>query len=176
MRIVFMGTPEFAVPALEGLISNGYGVVAVYTQPDKAAGRGRVLVESPMKKAAARHNLKVLQPVNLKSAETRAQLAELKPDAIVVAAFGQILPPSVLEIPPFGCINVHPSLLPKYRGVAPVPAAILNSEEFTGVSIMVAPVTKLVPDRLVIRMPDAFMPVAGVMAVTVGEGILLTVM
>ena len=136
MRIVFMGTPEFAVLPLESLISNGYEVVAVYTQPDKAAGRGRVVEESPVKKAALRLNLNVLQPANLKSAETRTHLAELKPDAIVVAAFGQILPQSVLEIPPFGCINIHPSLLPKYRGVAPVPAAILNGDEFTGVSIM----------------------------------------
>jgi methionyl-tRNA formyltransferase len=131
-----MGTPEFAVPSLEGLISTGYEVVAVYTQPDKAAGRGRVVEESPVKKAALRHNLNVFQPINMKSAETRAQLADLKPDAIVVAAYGQILPPSVLEIPPFGCINIHPSLLPKYRGVAPVPAAILNGDEFIGVSIM----------------------------------------
>jgi len=131
-----MGTPEFAVPSLAGLINNGYEVVAVYTQPDKAAGRGRVMEESPVKKAALRNNLNVLQPVNLKSVETKTQLAELKPDAIVVAAFGQILPPSDLEIPPFGCLNIHPSLLPKYRGVAPVPAAILNGDEFTGVSIM----------------------------------------
>jgi len=136
MRIVFMGTPEFAVPALEALLNHGYEVAAVYTQPDAAAGRGRVLEESPVKKAALRHNLQVFQPVNMKSAETRAQLAELKPDAIVVAAFGQILPQSILDIPPFGCINIHPSLLPKSRGVAPVPAAILNGDEFTGVSIM----------------------------------------
>ena len=136
MRIVFMGTPEFAVPSLEGLISNGYEVVAVYTQPDKAAGRGRVLEESTVKKMALRYNLNVLQPLNMKSAETRAQLAELRPDTIIVAAYGQILPQSVLEIPPFGCINIHSSLLPKYRGVAPVPAAILNGDEWTGVSIM----------------------------------------
>ena len=136
MRIIFMGTPEFAVPALERLIASGYEVAAVYTQPDKAAGRGRVMEEPPVKKAALRHNLTVLQPENFKSAETKRQLLELKPDTIVVAAFGQILPRSVLEIPAFGCINIHPSLLPKYRGVAPVPAAILNGEEFTGVSIM----------------------------------------
>jgi methionyl-tRNA formyltransferase len=92
--------------------------------------------ESAVKKAALRLNLNVLQPANLKSAEVRIRLVELKPDAIVVAAFGQILPQSVLEIPPLGCINIHPSLLPKYRGVAPVPAAILNGDEFTGVSIM----------------------------------------
>ena len=136
MRIIFMGTPEFAVPALEKLIDGGYEVAVVYTQPDKAAGRGRVVEEPPVKKAALRHNLTVLQPENFKSAETKRQLLELKPDTIVVAAFGQILPRSVLEIPAFGCINIHPSLLPKYRGVAPVPAAILNGEEFTGVSIM----------------------------------------
>jgi methionyl-tRNA formyltransferase len=92
--------------------------------------------ESPVKKAGRRHNLNVLQPANMKSAETRVQLTELKPDAIVVAAYGQILPQSVLEIPPFGCLNIHPSLLPKYRGVAPVPAAILNGDEWTGVSVM----------------------------------------
>jgi methionyl-tRNA formyltransferase len=131
-----MGTPDFAVPALEKLIDGGYEVAAVYTQPDKAAGRGRVVEEPPVKKAALRHNMTVLQPENFKSAETKRQLLELKPDTIVVAAFGQILPRSVLEIPAFGCINIHPSLLPKYRGVAPVPAAILNGEEFTGVSIM----------------------------------------
>ena len=136
MRIVFMGTPEFAVLPLERLTNNGYEIVAVDTQPDKAAGRGRVMEESAVKKAALRLNLNVLQPANLKSAEVRVHLAELKPDAIVVAAFGQILPQSILEIPPFGCINIHPSLLPKYRGVAPVPAAILNGDEFTGVSIM----------------------------------------
>ena len=136
MRIIFMGTPEFAVPALERLIAGGYEVAAVYTQPDKAAGRGRVVEEPPVKKAALLHNLTVLQPENFKSAETKRQLFELKPDAVIVAAFGQILPRSVLEIPAFGCINIHPSLLPKYRGVAPVPAAILNGDEFTGVSIM----------------------------------------
>jgi methionyl-tRNA formyltransferase len=135
MRIIFMGTPEFAVPALEGLIGQ-YEIAAVYTQPDKAAGRGRLVEEPPVKKAALQHNLTVLQPENLKSPEAKIQLFELKPDAIVVAAYGQILPKAVLEIPAFGCINIHPSLLPKYRGVAPVPAAILNGDDFTGVSIM----------------------------------------
>jgi len=136
MKIIFMGTPEFAVPALERLIAGGYEVAAVYTQPDKAAGRGRAMEEPPVKKTALQHKLTVLQPENFKSSETKRQLFELKPDAVVVAAFGQILPRSVLEIPAFGCLNIHPSLLPKYRGVAPVPAAILNGDEFTGVSIM----------------------------------------
>jgi methionyl-tRNA formyltransferase len=131
-----MGTPDFAVPALIALVSNRYEVVAVYTQPDKAAGRGRVVEESPVKKAARQHQLVVLQPENFRSAETRKQLALLKPDVIVVAAYGQILPLSVLEIPVFGCLNIHPSLLPKYRGVAPVPAAILNGDEYTGVCTM----------------------------------------
>ncbi len=136
MRIVFMGTPEFAVRPLEALASDGYEVVAVYTQPDRESGRGRALEEPSVKKAALKLNLNVLQPVNLKTAATRTRLVELKPDAIVVAAFGQILPQEVLDIPPFGCLNIHPSLLPRYRGVAPLPAAILNGDEFTGVSIM----------------------------------------
>ncbi len=136
MKIVFMGTPEFAVRPLESLAGNGYEVAAVYTQPDKAVGRGRVLEESPVKKMALQLGLPILQPTNLKSPEVQAQLAELKPDAIVVAAFGQILPPAVLVIPPYGCINIHPSLLPRFRGTAPVPAAILSGDKFTGVSIM----------------------------------------
>jgi methionyl-tRNA formyltransferase len=135
MRIVFMGSPEFAVPALENIIGK-YEVAAVYTQPDKASGRGRTIEETPVKKTALLHHIPVFQPANMKTPETRTQLLEFKPDAIVVAAFGQILPQSILDIPPFGCINIHPSLLPKYRGVAPVPAAILNGDEFTGVSIM----------------------------------------
>lgn len=136
MRIVFMGTPEFAVYPLECLVADAHQVIAVYTQPDKAAGRGRNLTESPVKKAASKLNLNILQPVSLKSTEAITQLIELKPDVIVIAAFGQILPQSVLEIPPFRCVNIHPSLLPKYRGVAPVPAAIINGDEFVGVSIM----------------------------------------
>ncbi|MCX6003073.1 MAG: methionyl-tRNA formyltransferase [Chloroflexi bacterium] len=136
MRIVFMGTPEFAVRPLESLASSGYEVVTVCTQPDKTAGRGRALEEPLVKKSARKLNLPVLQPANLKSAEVKAQLAELKPDAIVVAAFGQILPRAILELPPYGCVNIHPSLLPRFRGVAPVPAAILSGDEFTGVSIM----------------------------------------
>ncbi len=136
MRIVFMGSPEFAVPSLEYLILNGNQVVAVYTQPDRPAGRGRTLVSSPVKEAALRWGLPVMQPDSLKSAEAVSQLADLKPDVIVVCAFGQILPQSVLDIPPYGCINVHPSLLPRFRGASPIAAAILAGEEFTGVSIM----------------------------------------
>jgi methionyl-tRNA formyltransferase len=136
LRIVFMGTPEFAVPPLEHLLLNHYQVVAVYTQPDRPAGRGRALVPSPVKVSALSWQLPVVQPVSFRSAEAVSQLAGLNPDVIVVAAFGQILPQSVLDIPDGGCINIHPSLLPRFRGASPVAAAILAGDEFTGVSIM----------------------------------------
>ncbi|MBI2980593.1 MAG: methionyl-tRNA formyltransferase [Chloroflexi bacterium] len=131
-----MGTPEFAVPSLDYLLLNQYQVVAVYTQPDSPAGRGRPLAISPIKKAAISWELPVVQPVNFKKAEAVEQLADCHPDVIVVAAFGQILPQSVLDIPAHGCINIHPSLLPKFRGASPVVAAILAGSAFTGVSIM----------------------------------------
>ncbi len=136
MRIVFMGTPEFAVPALRKLAGDRYDIAGVYTQPDRTAGRGRGLVVSPVKQTALKLGLNVVQPVNFRLEEDRKQLALLKPRVIVVAAYGIILPPAVLKIPDYGCLNIHPSILPKYRGVAPVPAAILNGDEFTGVSIM----------------------------------------
>ena len=136
MRVIFMGTPEFAVLSLEHLILNQYQVVAVYTQPDKPAGRGRSLISSPVKRAALNLKLPVVQPVSLKGAEAVAQLAEFHPDVIVVAAFGQILPQSVLDIPSYGCINIHASLLSRFRGASPVAAAILAGDEFTGISIM----------------------------------------
>ena len=136
MRILFMGTPGFAIAPLEQLILNKFQVVAVYTQPDKPAGRGRSLVPPPVKKAALALKLPVVQPANLKEAEVVARLADFHPDAIVVAAFGQILPQSVLDIPRYGCINLHPSLLPRFRGASPVVAAILAGDEFTGVSLM----------------------------------------
>ncbi|MCL0094783.1 methionyl-tRNA formyltransferase, partial [Dehalococcoidales bacterium] len=136
MRIVFMGTPEFAVPCLEQLMLNQYRVVAVYTQPDKPAGRGRSLVSPPLKTVALTWKLPVVQPVSLKRPEVVAQLARFHPDVIVVAAFGQILPQSVLDLPGYGCINIHPSLLPRFRGASPVAAAILAGDEFTGVSII----------------------------------------
>ncbi len=136
MRVVFMGTPEFAVPSLERLLLNHYTVVAVYTQPDKPAGRGRALVPSPVKKVAQNWGLPVVQPASLKTEEAVRQLAEFKPEVIVVAAFGQILPPPVLDIPRHSCINIHASRLPRYRGAAPVAAAILAGDEFTAISLM----------------------------------------
>lgn len=135
MSIVFMGSPEFAVPSLESLVLNGHDVVAVYTQPDRPAGRGRTMVSPPVKESAVKMGLPVLQPNNFKSAEVVKKLAAFKPDVIVVCAFGQILPQSVLDIPPFQCVNVHFSLLPRHRGASPVVAAILAGDEFTGASI-----------------------------------------
>ena len=136
LRIVFMGTPDFAVLPLEYLALNQYQVVAVYTQPDKPAGRGHPLTFSPVKRVALELGLQVVQPTSLKGAEVASELASLKPDVIVVAAFGQILPRSVLDIPQYGCLNLHPSLLPRFRGASPVQAAILAGDNFSGVSIM----------------------------------------
>ena len=136
MRIVYMGTPDFAVYPLESLVNNGFNVVAVYTQPDRESGRGRSLTPTPVKIAAEKYGIPVYQPSSIKSAGEIETLAGLKPDVIVVAAFGQILRRIVLEMAPHGCINLHPSLLPKYRGVAPVYASLLAGDSFTGVSIM----------------------------------------
>jgi len=137
LRFVFMGSPEFAVPPLEHLLINQYQVVAVYTQPDRSAGRGRTLVSSPVKRAALAWGLPVVQPPSLKGAGVVEQLTQFTPDVIVVAAFGQILPQSVLAMPRLGCLNIHPSLLPRFRGASPVASAILAGDDFTGVSLMV---------------------------------------
>lgn len=136
MRIVFMGTPEFAVPSLKLLLEQNYDVVAVVTQPDRPKGRKKTLTPPPVKEAALSFGLPVLQPERMRSAEAVATLAELKPDLIVTAAYGQILPKDVLELPMLGCINVHGSLLPKYRGGAPIQRSIINGEHSTGVTIM----------------------------------------
>ena len=135
MRIVFMGTPDFAVLPLKRLVSSQH-VAAVYTQPDRPSGRGRNLAFSPVKRLAQELGLKVMQPTSLKDAEVAPELRELKPEVIVVAAFGQLLPRSILDIPRCGCLNLHPSLLPRLRGSSPVQGAILSGDEFTGVSIM----------------------------------------
>lgn len=131
-----MGTPQFAVPVLEGLISSGYRPLAVYTQPDKPMGRGRNPAPSPVKKVALAHGLPVIQPVRLNEPSQLERLSSLKPDVIIVAAFGQILRRQVLELPPFGCLNLHPSLLPRHRGASPIQSAILAGDEETGVSLM----------------------------------------
>ena len=134
-RLVFMGTPDFAVPVLKALIGQ-YEVVGVVTQPDRRVGRGCNVEASPVKAVALAHGLPVFQPPRLRQPDVLAELGALSPGAIVVAAYGQILPAEVLAIPPVGCLNVHASLLPKYRGAAPVAAAILAGEEETGVTIM----------------------------------------
>lgn len=131
-----MGTPGFAVPALEGLLSTGHDVVAVYTLPDKPAGRGRALQPSPVKVFASTAGLPVYTPASWKEPGAVEHLAGHAPQAIVVAAYGRFLPKSVLELPPLGCLNVHPSLLPRYRGPSPVASAILEGDETTGVTIM----------------------------------------
>lgn len=136
MRIIFMGTPEFAVPSLEKIISDGHEVTAVFTQPDKPKGRGYHLTPPPVKEAALNHGIKVYQPLTLKDDETMSIISEIAPDCIVVVAYGRILPQSVLEIPKYGCINVHASLLPRYRGAAPIQWSVINGEEETGVTTM----------------------------------------
>ncbi len=136
MRIVFMGTPEIAVPSLERLISDGHDLCAVVTQPDRPKGRGKKLAFSPVKEAAMRHELEILQPEKASQPDFLDRLRELNPDLIVVIAFGQILRKEVLDLPKYGSVNVHVSLLPKYRGAAPINWAIINGEEKTGVTTM----------------------------------------
>ena len=131
-----MGTSEFAIPSLEQLIAGNFDIVGVVTQPDKPSGRGKRLTPPPVKIIAAVHNLSVYQPAKVRHREFIRVLKKLQPTAIVVAAFGQLLPKSVLAIPPCGCINTHPSLLPKYRGAAPIQWALINGETETGVTIM----------------------------------------
>lgn len=134
MNLIFAGTPNFAVPALEALLRSGHGIRAVYTQPDRPAGRGRKLIASPVKQCAEKHGIKIHQPEKL-SGEVN-QLCSYAPDAMIVIAYGLILPATVLTIPRYGCINVHASLLPRWRGAAPIPRAIEAGDAVTGVSIM----------------------------------------
>ncbi|WP_018141437.1 methionyl-tRNA formyltransferase [Thioalkalivibrio sp. ALJ7] len=136
LRIVYAGTPEFAVPALEALIAKGQAPVAVYTQPDRPAGRGRKLRPSPVKQVAEAAGLPVVQPESLKSAEAQAELAAWRPDILIVAAYGLILPRAVLAIPPLGGLNIHASMLPRWRGAAPIHRAILAGDSETGVCLM----------------------------------------
>ncbi len=136
MKIVYMGTPDFAVAPLEALLDAGYEVSAVVTQPDKQKGRGKAVQMSPVKECALRHGLRVFQPVKIREAGAVSELAAFGADLFVVAAFGQILSEEILNMPRFGCINIHASLLPAYRGAAPIQWAILNGEKESGVTIM----------------------------------------
>ena len=136
MKIVYMGTPDFAVPPLAALVQNGYEVTAVVTQPDKPKGRGKTLLPTPVKEEAMKHDIPVYQPLKVREPEFVETLKKLEPDMIIVAAFGQIIPKAILDMPRFGCVNVHASLLPKYRGAAPIQWAVLNGDQVTGVTTM----------------------------------------
>lgn len=136
MRVIFMGTPDFSVGTLEALVSAGHEIVLAVTQPDKPKGRGKSMQPTPVKEAAAAHGIEVYQPKRIREEESIRVLREKQPDVIVVVAFGQILPKEVLDIPPLGCINVHASLLPKYRGAAPIQWAVINGEKVSGVTTM----------------------------------------
>ena len=136
MRLVFMGTPDFAAASLEALLRSDDSVVGIVTQPDRPKGRGQILTPSPVKLLAQRERIPLLQPLKMKDHDFLHALAGWKPDLVAVAAFGRILPPAILSLPPRGCINVHGSLLPKYRGAGPIQWAILNGETETGITTM----------------------------------------
>jgi methionyl-tRNA formyltransferase len=136
LKIIFAGTPEFAAIALRELLKTSHDIVAVYTQPDRPAGRGRKLTASPVKELALQHHLPVYQPESLRDSKTQTELASLRADIMVVAAYGLLLPAEVLTAPRLGCINIHPSLLPRWRGAAPIQRSILAGDDMTGVCIM----------------------------------------
>lgn len=136
MRIIFMGTPDFSVPALKALVEAGHDVIAVVTQPDKPKGRGKEVQMPPVKEQALEYNIPVYQPVKARAPEFVKLLSDLAPDVMVVAAFGQLLPKSILDIPKHGCINIHASLLPKYRGASPIQYAVINGEKESGITTM----------------------------------------
>lgn len=136
LKIIFAGTPEFASVALETLIKSPHHILAVYTQPDRRAGRGLKLKPSPVKKLALKNNIPIYQPASLKDPKEQALLASFNADVMVVAAYGMLLPPAVLRIPHMGCINIHPSLLPRWRGAAPIQRTIFSGDRLTGVTVM----------------------------------------
>lgn len=136
MNIIFAGTPEFAAKSLQAIIEAGHKVTAVYTQPDRPAGRGKKIIKSDVKLVAETHSIEVYQPEKLTLADAQEELAALKPDLMIVAAYGLLLPKAVLDIPTYGCINIHASLLPRWRGAAPIQRAIQSGDEKTGITIM----------------------------------------
>ena len=136
MKVVFMGTPDFAVGTLEAIVGAGHEVAAVVTQPDKPKGRGGVMAMSPVKECALRHGLTVLQPLKARNPEFIEEIKAINPDVIVVVAFGQIIPSEIIHMPKYGCINVHASLLPKYRGASPIQWTVLDGCEYSGVTTM----------------------------------------
>src|SRR5690606_4900704 len=136
MKLIFAGTPDFAVPALEALVEAGHEVVLVLTQPDRPSGRGMKLTPSPVKATALAHQIPVFQPHTLKDTDTQARIEQVQADAMIVAAYGLIIPSVVLQMPRYGCYNIHASLLPRWRGAAPIQRAILAGDEETGITIM----------------------------------------
>ena len=136
MRVIFMGTPDFSVGTLEAIIEAGHEVALVVTQPDKPKGRGKTMQYTPVKECALSHGIEVFQPVKIRETANIEYLRKFNADIIIVVAFGQILSKSILDMPRYGCINVHASLLPKYRGAAPIQWAVINGDEFTGVTTM----------------------------------------
>ncbi len=136
MKVIFMGTPDFSVGTLEAIIEAGHEVVGVFTQPDKPKGRGKSVVFPPVKEIALKYDLDVYQPIKIREPEYVELVKKLNPDIIIVVAFGQLLPKEILDIPKYGCVNVHASLLPKYRGAAPIQWAVINGEEESGVTTM----------------------------------------
>lgn len=136
MKVIYMGTPDFSVGALEAIIKAGHEVVLVVTQPDKPKGRGKAMQASPVKECALSHGIEVFQPSKIRESENVEYLRKFGADIFVVAAFGQILPKSILDMPKYGCVNIHASLLPKYRGAAPIQWAVINGDEVTGVTTM----------------------------------------
>ena len=177
MKIIFMGTPEFAVPSLETLASEEE-IICVVTQPDRPKGRGHKLQPTPIKIFAEEKNFPVLQPEKIKNPEVIEQLEKLKPDLIVVVAFGQILPQKILDLPKFGCINVHASLLPKYRGAAPIEWNLINGETLTGITTMQMNAGLDTGDILLkseVKIPDdMILPELRERLMTVGADLLLT--
>jgi methionyl-tRNA formyltransferase len=136
MRIIFFGTPEFAVPSLQALIESGEGLIAVVTQPDKLKGRGHKLSRPPVKEVALSRGIPVMQPSGIRTPAFFDEIAKLAPDIIIVVAYGRIIPPALLKFPPLGCVNVHASLLPEYRGAAPIQWALINGNKKTGITTM----------------------------------------
>ena len=151
LRILFMGTPRFACPTLQMLIDRGENVIAVVTQPDRPKGRGQQLQFPPVKELALSHGIPVMQPVKVRVAEAVEEIRELQPDLIIVVAFGQILPKALLDIPRYGCINIHASLLPRYRGAAPLNWCLINGEQETGITTMMMDVGLDTGDMLLKR-------------------------
>ncbi|MDO4268683.1 MAG: methionyl-tRNA formyltransferase [Eubacteriales bacterium] len=148
MRIIFMGTPDFSVPTLESLIQSRHQVIAAVTQPDKPKGRGKEIQMTPVKETALKHHIPVYQPARARDPEFVEEMRALKPDVMVVIAFGQILSKELLEVPRYGCVNLHASLLPKYRGAAPIQWAVINGDEETGVTSMMMDVEMDTGDML----------------------------